>query len=58
MGTLCLLDTPEMLWEHAKDQLTAEELSCKLLLAKDIWGRTAWHVAAEKDKPKVLDIIM
>ena len=29
-----------------------------MLLDEDMWGRTAWHVAAEKGKPEVLDILM
>ena len=46
------------LWEFAKDQLTPEELYSELLLAEDIWGRTVWHMAAEKGKPELLDILM
>jgi hypothetical protein len=33
-------------------------LNSKLLLAEDIWGRTAWHMTAEKCKPELLDILM
>ena len=46
------------LWEYTKDQLTPEEFKNKLLLPRDIWGRTAWHMAAEKGKPEVLDILL
>jgi len=41
-----------------ENQLTPEDLNSKLLLDEDMWGRTAWHVAAEKGKPEVLDILM
>lgn len=29
-----------------------------MLLAKDVWERTAWHMAAEKGKLGVLDILL
>jgi hypothetical protein len=46
-----------MLREYAKDHLTPEEFNSKLLLAEVIWGRTAWHMAAE-NKPELLDMLM
>jgi hypothetical protein len=39
----------DILWEWGKEQqLTAEELSNKLLLAKDDKQKNAWQLAAEK----------
>ena len=40
------------LWEWAKRVLAGEELS-NLLLDKDIWGRTAWHITTQKEQINV-----
>jgi len=39
----------------AKKNLTPEELKVKLLLTKDIWGQTAWYVAAYDGYLEVLE---
>ena len=43
------------MWECAKETLTAEELSSKLLLAKDNMQQTAWHLAAKAANTAVLE---
>jgi len=42
----CNIDILHQLWELAKEVLTQEELNAKWLLAHNIWGRTAWCMAA------------
>jgi hypothetical protein len=45
----------QKLWEWGKETLTAEELGNKLLLAKDKWGQTAWHLAAKNGNIEILE---
>jgi hypothetical protein len=42
----CNLNILHQLWEWAKELLTQEKLHTNLLLANNIWGRTAWYMAA------------
>jgi hypothetical protein len=44
----------EEMWECGKKTLTAEELSNKLLLAKDSEERTAWHYASQRNNLEAL----
>jgi hypothetical protein len=45
----------QKLWECGKETLIAEELRNKLLLAKDNWGRTAWHLATKEGNIEILE---
>jgi hypothetical protein len=47
----------EELWVWAKEKLTTGELKKKLLLAKHIMGRTAWHGATETNNIVVLEVL-
>jgi len=51
------LDVLQKIWEWAKERLTTEEISKKLLLAKNK-GRTALHVAADSYKLEIFQEIL
>jgi len=42
------------IWDWAKENLTTEELNNNLLLVKNKWLRTAWHVAAKEGNLDIL----
>jgi len=39
------IEVLQKLWEWAKEVLTQEDLNDMLYLAKDKYGKTAWHMA-------------
>jgi hypothetical protein len=42
------------LWDRAKGKLTQEDLNQKLLVDRNIWENTSWHIAAANGNLKVL----
>jgi len=58
MATDCdNIELLQTIWEWAKQELTAEELRKRLLLAKDNREQTAFKLAAEKGNTEVLEIL-
>ena len=51
------IESLQTIWEWAKQELTAEELKNRLLLAKDNIEQAAFEVAAEMDNTEVLEIL-
>jgi len=51
------IESLQKIWVWAKQELTADELKSRLLLAKDNREQTAFDVAAEKGNNKVLEIL-
>jgi hypothetical protein len=40
----------QQIWDFAKDNITTEDNTYKLLLATNSEGNTAWHLAARKSE--------
>ena len=48
------IDILHKLWEWEVGEIVTQQDLNKMFLAKDIWGRTAWHMKARKDKINIL----
>ena len=51
------IESLQKIWEWAKQELTADKLKNRLLLAKDNIEQAAFEVAAEMDNTEVLEIL-